>query len=200
MVFLDSRHTVQSDNVANGMFDAYYSFSNDGGATWQEFRLTPQSFDSHNDGLNRANEFLGDYLGLARSQDRIYPCYLSTQNGDPDIYTHVITILGGCCIAGSCALLSKDSCASQGGTFLGAGTTCGAVAGACCTGTTCTVETQTCCTGQGGTFIGAGVTCEVCDVCGERGEWFTCLLPAVGCVRRVDRGMLLGRWRLLLSQ
>jgi hypothetical protein len=72
------------------MFDAYYMTSGDRGATWQEYRLTPTSFDSDNDGLNRPSQFLGDYNGLALAQNRVYPCYLSTQNGDPDIFTNAI--------------------------------------------------------------------------------------------------------------
>ena len=65
MVYLDSRHTVQNDNVTNGMFDAYYAWSGDGGQTWSEHRLTPGSFNSNNDGLPRGSQFLGDYLGLS---------------------------------------------------------------------------------------------------------------------------------------
>jgi hypothetical protein len=126
MVFLDSRHTVQDDDEEHGMLDAYYSFSNDGGATWQEFRLTEDSFDSDDDGLNwlTGEQVLGDYMGLGRSQDQVYPCYPSTQDGDTDIYTHVITVLGGCCVDDSCDLVSRESCESQNGTFLGAGKTC----------------------------------------------------------------------------
>ena len=90
MVFFDSRNTIQDDNTVHGMFDAYYMTSCDRGATWQEYRLTPTPFDSDNDGLNRPSQFLGDYNGLALAQNRVYPCYLSTQNGDPDIFTNVI--------------------------------------------------------------------------------------------------------------
>jgi hypothetical protein len=132
MVFLDSRHTPQADNVVNGMFDAYYAFSNDRGDTWQEFRLTPTSFDSNNDGLNRPNQFLGDYLGLGRGKCEVYPCYLSTQNGDPDIYMHVVTFKGACCLGnGSCQYLHECECDAQGGDYWGTGTTC-ATTGACC--------------------------------------------------------------------
>ncbi|MCH7591418.1 MAG: exo-alpha-sialidase [Planctomycetes bacterium] len=98
LVFLDSSNTVQDDNVEHGMLDAYYAFSDDGGDTWQEFRLTPNSFDSFDDGLNRSVQFLGDYLGLARGDCRVYPSYLSTQNGDPDIFSHVIEVEAACCI------------------------------------------------------------------------------------------------------
>ena len=84
IVFLDSRNTVQNDNVPNGMFDAYYTYSDDGGDTWHEFRLTPDSW-----GSNGAN-FAGDYLGMAEAGGRVYPIYLDTSLGNFDIYTNVI--------------------------------------------------------------------------------------------------------------
>ncbi len=133
MVFLDSRHTPQADNVVNGMFDAYYAFSNDRGDTWQEFRLTPASFDSNNDGLNQPNQFLGDYLGLGRGKCEVYPCYLSTQNGDPDIYMHVVTYKAACCLPpdpryplGHCEQTTECYCDAKGGLFF-PNDTCGQV-------------------------------------------------------------------------
>lgn len=99
IVFLDSRHTAQNDDVIDGMFDAYYMFSSDDGTTWSEHRLTPDSWNSNNDGLNRSGQFLGDYLGLATAGNRIYPVYLDTHTGDTNIYTNVVTF-------GSTALLS----------------------------------------------------------------------------------------------
>ena len=90
LCFWTSENTVQNDGVVHGMMDVYYMTSGDQGATWTEYRLTPASFDSFNDGLPRSNQFLGDYNGLAIGGTRIYPCYLSTQNGDSDIFTNVI--------------------------------------------------------------------------------------------------------------
>ncbi len=90
MLFYDSRHTVQNDGVINGMFDAYYTMSADGGATWSEYRLTPQSFNCDNDGLNRSQQFFGDYNGLGLGGDFAYPNYVSSQNGDPDMFVHTI--------------------------------------------------------------------------------------------------------------
>lgn len=88
IVYLDSRNTVQDDNVLHGMFDAYYIFSEDEGDSWNEFRLTPKSWDS---ALAGAGNFIGDYVGLAAGGDRVYPIYLDTSNGNGDIYTNVIT-------------------------------------------------------------------------------------------------------------
>lgn len=87
--FWDSRNVVQNDNVTNGMFDNYYMYSGDDGNTWTEFRLTPNSWNSNNDGLNRSNQFLGDYNGLAVGGNWAYPVYTSTQNGNPDTFTNI---------------------------------------------------------------------------------------------------------------
>jgi len=92
MVYFDSRHTVQNDNVEHGMFDAYYSYSVNGGETWHEFRLTPDSWDSYDDGLNRYNQFIGDYLGLSVADNRAYPVYLDTSAGDPDIFVNIVDV------------------------------------------------------------------------------------------------------------
>ncbi|MDO8629618.1 MAG: hypothetical protein Q7R41_03935, partial [Phycisphaerales bacterium] len=141
--------------------------------------------------------FLGDYLGLARGKDRVYPCYFSTQNGDPDIYTHVITILGGCCLPASCAVLSRYSCESQDGTFLGTGRTCSGPdcnannlhdlcegGGGCCVDGSCTVMTPACCTSEDGMFLGAGTTCvgPDCNEDGVRDECQQELLYSACCL------------------
>jgi hypothetical protein len=91
MFFYDTRGIVQADGTINGLINAYYSYSDDEGATWNEFQLTPGPFNCNNDGLNRGQQFLGDYCGLAVTGNTVYPCYLDTRNGDPDIYTHAIT-------------------------------------------------------------------------------------------------------------
>jgi hypothetical protein len=94
IVFLDSRHTVQNDNVTNGMFDAYYMYSDDGGTTWKEHRLTDTSWNSDFDGLNRPQQFIGDYLALGSACNSVYPAYISTSTGDPNVYTRKITFTG----------------------------------------------------------------------------------------------------------
>ena len=94
LVFHDSRNVVQDDNSGgnnSGFFDAYYAYSDDDGLSWTEFRLTPSSFDSFDDGLDRFNQFLGDYNGLAIADGNAYPTYLSNQNGDSDTFVHTIT-------------------------------------------------------------------------------------------------------------
>ncbi len=93
LVFHDSRYTIQDDDTTHGRFDAMYSLSTDGGASWSEYRLTPQSFDSYYDGLDRpGSQFLGDYNGLGFGGNFAYPCYISTQNGDADIFVNRVIV------------------------------------------------------------------------------------------------------------
>ncbi len=88
MVFLDSRNTVQPDDLPNGFFDAYYAWSADGGDTWSEHRLTAQSWSS--DGVS----FIGDYSGMAVSRNRVYPVYIVMDDGDENIYSNAIVFPG----------------------------------------------------------------------------------------------------------
>jgi hypothetical protein len=92
LIYNDGRNTVQNDNITNGMFDTYYAFSRDGGDTWCEFRLTPSPWNCNDDGLNRGQQFIGDYLGLSVAGRKAYPAYLDTSNGDPDIFVNVIQL------------------------------------------------------------------------------------------------------------
>ena len=97
VVFYNSRRQPVNDDSEHGFFDASYTTSTDGGHSWTEYFLTPTPFDSYYDGLDRSNQFMGDYLGLGVGGGRVYPCYPSTQNGDTDTFTNVIvaeTLLG----------------------------------------------------------------------------------------------------------
>ncbi|NNF41697.1 MAG: exo-alpha-sialidase [Phycisphaerales bacterium] len=96
LVYFDSRHTSQMDGVTNGMFDAYYAVSQDGGDTFTEHRLTPDSWNSADDGIAGSDQFIGDYLGLSAADDRVYPVYIDTSNGSSELYTNVITFAGTC--------------------------------------------------------------------------------------------------------
>jgi hypothetical protein len=91
VVFLDTRNTDQLDNVVDGRVDAYYAYSEDQGQSWTEIRLTPQSWNSNLDGLNRPAQFIGDYLGMGVTEETAWPFYPDTQNGDTDIYTNEIS-------------------------------------------------------------------------------------------------------------
>jgi hypothetical protein len=90
VLYLDSRHTQQSDTAVSGLLDAYYSYSEDGGETFSEIRLTPESWDSANDGLARNEQFIGDYVGMTVTETEAWPVYPASHNGDTDTYTHKI--------------------------------------------------------------------------------------------------------------
>ncbi|MHC4099478.1 MAG: hypothetical protein ACYS15_16555 [Planctomycetota bacterium] len=90
VVFLDSRNVVQDDDVPHGFFDAYYTHSDDGGQTWNEYRLTRDSWNSA--GIN----FLGDYSGMAVAGNTACPVYVQVDGGDPRIYANVIEFPADC--------------------------------------------------------------------------------------------------------
>lgn len=91
LVFYDTQNTMQDDDDPDGFFDAYYASSDDEGASWKKTRLTQTPFNSINDGLDRgSSQFIGDYSGVAYGGTRAYVCYLSTQNGDADVFVHAI--------------------------------------------------------------------------------------------------------------
>ena len=90
VMYLDTRNVAQNDNTPNGWFDAYYTYSDDGGATFNEFRLTPQSWS------NLGAGFLGDYSGMAVAGNRAYPVYIQMDDGDQRIYSNVIEFPESC--------------------------------------------------------------------------------------------------------
>ncbi len=93
LVYCDSRNMFpHNDDDPNGMFDAYYAFSVNGGTTWTEHRLTSGVWNSNNDGLNRSQQFIGDYFGMALTGTSVIPTYPSAIAGDTDIYVNRIDL------------------------------------------------------------------------------------------------------------
>jgi hypothetical protein len=91
LLFYDTRNTPQHDSDPEAFIDAYYAYSDDAGDTWTEVLLTPNPFNSEDDGRpSSPPAFIGDYSGLGVAGSYAFPCYLSNQNGDSDIYIHRI--------------------------------------------------------------------------------------------------------------
>lgn len=102
VVFQDSRLTDQDDNDPSGFFDAYYLYSEDGGDTWSEHRLTEVTWSSG--GVT----FIGDYTGMAVAGRRLYPAYFAIDGTDQNIYTNVIVFPGDPDIDGSGSVAVND--------------------------------------------------------------------------------------------
>lgn len=89
----DSSYTTQNDGIQHGMLDNVYAYSDDNGATWSpKFRLTPNSYDSQNNGLSQfwGVSFLGDYSGIAVTDRRVYATYPDCHTNQAEIYTNAI--------------------------------------------------------------------------------------------------------------
>lgn len=113
LVYYDTRHTPQEDNAPEARLDAYYAFSGDRGETWSEHRLTPASFSTVAPTPSAiVSQFIGDYNGLAVAGDHAHAFYMSTQNGQADIFTHAITLReAATCVTGG------ESLCLNGGRF-----------------------------------------------------------------------------------
>jgi len=92
LIYYDSGAVTQNDDDVDGMFDAYYAYSVNGGDSWRNYRLSPATWSSDDDGLDRASQFIGDYLALSVADNKAYPVYLDTSAGDADIYTNLVTV------------------------------------------------------------------------------------------------------------
>ncbi len=91
VLYFSTEALSQNDNGTACWADAWYAYSDNGGATWGRERLTPTTFNMMNDGLNRSMAFYGDYLGVALGGQRAYPHYIASwPNLDPDNYVNVV--------------------------------------------------------------------------------------------------------------
>lgn len=85
-VFYDRRY-----DPGNKLIDVTYAFSEDGGETWTNQRLTTRSFDGdlgiHQGGF----PFIGDYIGIAASGDHVYAGFPTTHTGRAEIaVAHIV--------------------------------------------------------------------------------------------------------------
>ena len=93
LVFMDTRYHAQSDEDFEALIDVTYSFSDDGGVTWHETRVTGSSTSStaavwQGGPLVDDYQFIGDYIGLTVSDPKRPVVVYSAQSGnDLDIFS-----------------------------------------------------------------------------------------------------------------
>ena len=84
----------------NSGVDAYVSVSRDGGATFSEIRLTPESYYLNNSGKvayqGTGNIYWGDYTGITAVGGKVYPLFWWNENADGyfwnlDCYTAILS-------------------------------------------------------------------------------------------------------------
>lgn len=92
VVYYDTRNGHLNDIQSPALLDTYFLYSENGGLSWGEVRLTPTTWSSQYDGGD--DFFLGDYLGMAEVQgaggSTFWPLYLSGQAQRPHQYTQKI--------------------------------------------------------------------------------------------------------------
>jgi hypothetical protein len=90
VMYLDSR-----DDPDNLMVESYVSFSQDGGETWIDRKVSDFNSDIRRNPF--ANHFAGDYSGMAFYYGKIYPSWVDMRNAvknifDSDVYTSLINV------------------------------------------------------------------------------------------------------------
>jgi hypothetical protein len=85
VVYYDRR--VSGDNT---LTDAWVALSRNGGATWQEYRVSEASSDFFN-GFFGSPSFIGDYNGIAVAGQKAYPFWTDSRlDGDTDVFLDVV--------------------------------------------------------------------------------------------------------------
>jgi hypothetical protein len=88
-IWFDTRN-----DPANRLIETFQALSTDGGATWTNTNISTVAWDPH-DGFFANGSFIGDYNGLAASDEVLYPVWTDgrTSGGPPlgqtDIFTNV---------------------------------------------------------------------------------------------------------------
>jgi hypothetical protein len=91
LVWLDRR-----DDPGNHRYDAYHSFSADGGVTWsRNLRVSTNSSDEKHSHHQNGMVFLGDYIDIdavcdSEGRCTAHPVWIDTRNGKADVYTATI--------------------------------------------------------------------------------------------------------------
>lgn len=93
VVYLDTRNNAQLDADLDALVDAYYAYSDDGGASWGEFRLTDASWNSDDVAFPPVLPFIGDYIGMSVAGGRAQPVYVAAApESGSDIVTRTILV------------------------------------------------------------------------------------------------------------
>jgi hypothetical protein len=68
--FYDSR-----DFASNDQANTYVAISRDGGATWEDFRVSDASWSGDGSGTGFSANYAGDYIGIAVRDGKVYPVW-----------------------------------------------------------------------------------------------------------------------------
>jgi hypothetical protein len=95
LCWMDRRDDVQMANgepyFANHLFNLYYAYSLDGGATWSDnLRVSTNSSDEKYSHHQNGAVFLGDYIDIASAAGAAHPVWVDTRHMKPDAYTATI--------------------------------------------------------------------------------------------------------------
>ncbi|MCD4697131.1 MAG: glycoside hydrolase, partial [Bacteroidales bacterium] len=96
-IFYDDR----AFSTSSGDLETWMAYSNDGGTTWADFRVSDVSFTpAPIPGL--ATGYMGDYLGIAARDGWVYPTWTDNRSGRALSYVSPLNFGGNCVASGGC--------------------------------------------------------------------------------------------------
>ncbi len=113
-VYVDYYSCINQHAVSNNWeTDTYMAYSIDGGSTYNNIRVSDtshalSSIAAFNPGGTGTPYFEGDYIGLAAYNGVVYPAWMDSRNGTPQVYVAKVTI-GPYQINTNTALTGNDS-------------------------------------------------------------------------------------------
>lgn len=94
-IFYDDRNLGTSSSAV----ETWLAYSNDGGASWEDFRVSDVSFTpAPIPGM--AVGYMGDYLGVAARDGRVYPTWTDNRSGRALSYISPLNFGGNCVASG----------------------------------------------------------------------------------------------------
>lgn len=94
VVSFDTRATAQQDADGAAVIGITYTTSQDGGNTWSELEVGPNTLDSSLAAFSLFQQFVGDYIALAPAGDRVHLIYPTTADGHLHIAHQILDYQG----------------------------------------------------------------------------------------------------------
>jgi hypothetical protein len=96
-IFYDDRNF----STTSGDVETWMAYSEDGGSTWDDFVISDVSFTPSPVAYAAAG-YMGDYLGIAASDNWVYPCWTDNRSGRALSYVSPIHFSDYCIATGGC--------------------------------------------------------------------------------------------------
>lgn len=96
-VFYDDRNLGSTSSDV----EVFVAYSEDGGTTWQDFRVSDVSF-TPTPIAGLASGYFGDYIGITALNNHVYPCWTDNRSSTAQTFVSPIEFTDACIATGGC--------------------------------------------------------------------------------------------------